>query len=157
MSTKQKNSKLWRILGIAVIAFVVLAGVAVGAFSIGARSGILQDGAGMWDRHNGQVMDYDEDGTIPYNNRYAMPMGGYYGRMGHGMAFFAIGRIFGGLLFLGLIFGVVRMIFFPHWRRPHFAGPYAPHHPYYHQEDCGCNHAEQEQTGDTPKPSEDLE
>lgn len=128
MSNKQKTTKLWRILGIVMIALVVLAGFVMGSYKLGVRMGATTDGDAIWPHpyarfENGEWEEDHRDGFYMY------PMHGG-GRMHPTMGFFVFGRILGGLFFIGLLFAAVRMIFFPHWRRSHFAGRFDPHHPH---------------------------
>ncbi len=155
MSNKQKTSKLWRILGIAVIALVVLAGFMVGAYSMGARMGSVTDGESIWTHPYARFEneEWEEDHNDGF---YMHPMHGG-GRMYPPMGFFVLGRILGGLFFLGLLFAAVRMIFFPHWRRSHFAGRYAPHmNPhFYHPGHCCGESAHEDKAEESEEHAEE--
>ncbi len=145
---KNKKFSAWRIVGIVVLCLIVVGGFA-GAYFMGVQRGALMDGDTAWVHPMAQYENEDGDYAGFYGSRYPMGMGGYYGRMGHGMGFSFIGRILGGLLFLAFLGALLRLVFFPMSMRRHMMmrmGGYGYHghrHHFHHaHRGCCCENGE---------------
>ena len=96
-------SKVWFRIILIVILLAVLAGAGFWVYNLG----LMQAAAA-----NGELPAYTERALSHYNMAYPYGMGMHY--------FFSPFRFIGGLIFLFVVIGLLRAIFFPRWMYPRF-------------------------------------
>jgi hypothetical protein len=125
-----KSKIIWIVL-IAVVVIVGLTGVGFMAYRMGLSQGAAANGNLTVPFAGGRMMPWGNDrqgfdGSHMRGGRQMMPFYGGGLMAGAGIGFFLL-RCLVPLLFLGLLFGLIRMLFFRGWRRHGMGGWHGMH------------------------------